>query len=142
MSVRRVLAIVVFVLLAVRATISTLSLLPFDAAAMREAMTVYPDGAFWPEYPAFLRDVAAVTRPGDVIAIAVPAINWDHDYSYAYYRASYFLAGREVLPLMTPKNATVPANLARARYAAVWRTRVVGRWHLVFSAHGGVLVVR
>jgi hypothetical protein len=47
-------------------------------------------------------------------------MSWDNGYSYAYYRASYFLTGREVLPLVTPQNAPLQQNFRTAKYIAVF----------------------
>jgi hypothetical protein len=78
-----------------------------------------PDRA-WPDYPVFLQGVREHTKPGDTIAIIVPAMGWETGYSYAYYRASYFLTGREVLPIVTPANARLPQNFRGAKYVAVF----------------------
>jgi hypothetical protein len=137
-----ILNFVLFVIIALAAINPILLRIPFDdLAAMGSAYERTPDGPWWPDYPAFLRDVNAVTKPGDSIAIAVPATRWEFGYSYAYYRASYFLAGREVLPLFTADDAILPENLNRAKYVAVWNARVPGKWRIVGSGHHGVLLV-
>ncbi|MEA2328320.1 MAG: hypothetical protein QOE68_3279 [Thermoanaerobaculia bacterium] len=82
-------------------------------------MATYPDRA-WPDYPRFLQGVREHTQPGDTIAVIVPSMSWDGGYSYAYYRASYFLTGREVLPLVTPLDARLPQNFRVAKYVAVF----------------------
>ncbi len=95
--------------------------LPFmNRQPISAALTRVPDRA-WPEFPRFLEAVRAQTRPGDSIAVIVPGMKWDEGYSYAYYRASYFLAGRDVLPLVTADGRTHPENFRAARYIAVWR---------------------
>lgn len=54
-----------------------------------------------PGYSAFLEEVRARTRPGEKIAIAAPAGDWN-TYAFLYYRACYVLAGREVIPWIDP----------------------------------------
>ena len=91
-----------------------------NRAAMHDAMTRYPDRG-WEGYPSFLEGVRARTKPGDTIALVVPGSSWDRGYSYAYYRASYFLTGREVLPVIDSDDTPQPGNLARAKCVVVWR---------------------
>jgi hypothetical protein len=67
---------------------------------------------------------------------------WDGGYSYAYFRASYFLAGREVLPLVAPDDRHLVGNFNRAEYLAIWHNRVPARAAVVFAGDGGVLVRR
>ncbi|HEY8183528.1 MAG TPA: hypothetical protein VII32_14895 [Thermoanaerobaculia bacterium] len=67
------------------------------------------------EYTFFLQGVREHTRPGDKIVIATLGMRNPETYVYAYYRANYLLAGREVLPL-------VPEYLASADYVAAWQT--------------------
>ncbi len=94
--------------------------LPFiDRGWAARTMARYPDRR-WLDYPLFLEGVREHTKPGDTIAVIVPAMNWDGGYSYAYYRASYFLTGREVLPLVTPENVRVQQNFRGAKYVAVF----------------------
>ena len=68
-------------------------------------------------------------------------MHWDGGYSYAYYRASYFLSGREVLPLVTRQDKPVLDNFKRAKFIAVWQKRVSDDTrHVVWSGHHGVLL--
>jgi hypothetical protein len=106
-------------------------------------MFIAPDrGGWWPSYPAFLDELRSVTKPGDTIAVVVPPKTWDGGYSYAYYRASYFLAGRQVLPVVDDANRALPQNIAAAHYLAVWRAPVPPGWRVVWSGHRGALLVR
>jgi hypothetical protein len=93
-----------------------------------------------PSYPRFLEGVRAHTQPGDTIAIIVPRMSWDNGYMYAYYRASYFLAGREVLPLVMPGNEKVPQNFRAARYIASFRMNVRTPAEIVWRGAGGTLL--
>ena len=104
-----------------------------DRAALRESFAVYPDRTT-PTYPLFLKAVAQATPPGARIAIFVPMRHWDGGYSYAYYRASYLLAGREVLPLVWRDDRVLQENFARAQYIA--------SWHREFRPAGFALVLR
>ena len=100
----------------------------------------WPDGN-WQQYPRFIQQVREHTRNGDSVVIVVPMLKWDDGYSYAYYRASYFLAGREVLPLVTADDRPHPENVRDARYIAGWHmTRPPGRAEVVWEGEGGVLL--
>ena len=94
------------------------------------------------EYPRFLADVASWTKRGDRIAIFVPARKWNDGYAYAYYRAHYFLTGREVLPLVWSNDRLLRENFS-AEYLAVWRInyRPAG-YRVVGASHEGVLLQR
>jgi hypothetical protein len=99
---------------------SRLLQLPFiDRGPSARAMARYPD-RYWPDYRGFLEGVREHTKPGDTIAVIVPGMSWEGGYSYAYYRASYFLTGREVLPLVRPDDARLVQNLRDAKYVAVF----------------------
>jgi len=138
---RRALSIVAFAAIVVAGIDPRLLSMPFyDRAALAEAFN--PDRS-WQQYARFLRDVREQTQPGQRIAVLVPATTWDGGYSYAYYRASYFLAGREVLPLFDDADRAHPENLRRADLVAAWRARVPATHRtLVWRGDGGVLVRR
>lgn len=120
MNFRRVLTVVCLAAIVVLGAASRLLELPFiDRTESVRAMTWYPDRD-WPDYPRFLEGVREHTKPGDTIAVIVPAMTWDGGYSYAYYRASYFLTGREVLPLVTAGDVRVQQNFLAAKYIAVF----------------------
>lgn len=115
--------------------------LPFEGRAMlARGFAGYAD-RLWPQYPRFLDGVRAHTSPGDRVAIVVPAMQWDRGYSYAYYRASYFLPGRIVLPLVDPQDHLHPENFHAATCVAAWRSNFPqGRSTLAWSGEGGVLL--
>ena len=95
----------------------------------------------WPQFPRFLQGVSAHTAPGDRIAIVVPSMQWDRGYSYAYYRASYLLPGRIVLPLVDAQDHLHPENFQAATYVAAWRSSMPqGRNRVAWSGEGGVLL--
>ena len=114
--------------------------IPFvDRKPYMRAMALYPDRR-WPQYPRFLDGVRAHTKPGDTIAVVVPAMGWDDGYSYAYYRASYFLTGREVLPLVDPQNGRIPPNFRAARYIAAFGVTLRVPADVIWQGEGGALV--
>lgn len=139
---RRRLALLLFAALALHQLDVPMLTLPFrERAPIARNYAEMADAAWYPDYPRFLEGVRAHTRPGDTIAILVPTPEWDPGYAYAYYRASYFLTGREVLPLMTAEDPLVVQNFRRAQWVAVWNQRVPPG-ERVWSEHRGVLVRR
>src|SRR5437764_15329426 len=141
-DLRPLLALVLFVAIALLSITPGLFRVALtDRATMGRVFTAYPDRPWYPEFPAFLEEVRAHTQPGDTIAVVVPAMRWDDNYSYAYYRTSYYLTGREVLPLARRDDSPIPENFARAKYIAVWRRGVRGATrHVVWAGRGGVLL--
>ncbi len=70
-------------------------------------------------------------------------MNWNGGYADAYYRASYFLAGREVLPLVTSDDHLHPENLRRASFVAAWRVNAPAAGRIVmWRGEGGELLRR
>jgi hypothetical protein len=96
----------------------------------------------WEEYIEFLHGVRAHTVKGDSIAIVVPERHWENGYSYAYYRASYMLAGRRVIPLVSPDDRMAMENLRQALYLAEWRRDLGVNQQVVWSGAGGKLARR
>ena len=114
--------------------------LPFmDRAKFNRSLAQMADGGWW-QYPLFLQGVREHTRDGDTIAVLVPPQKWDDGYSYAYYRASYFLAGRIVLPLVTEDDRKHAENFRAVRYVAAWHIREAGVGRVVWAGEGGVLL--
>ena len=95
----------------------------------------------YPGYREFLEAVREHTHNGDVIAVLVPARRWEFGYSFAYYRASYVLAGREVLPLVWHHDEMLGVNFNAAQYVAAWDVQPPPG-EVVVRASGGVLVKR
>lgn len=122
--------------------LSYLRIFVFDRQALSRDFTSYPDRGT-EEFPLFLREVARVTKPGDRIALVVPMRRWDDGYSYAYYRASFVLAGREVLPVVWRDDTLLRENLDRATHVAAWRVRFQHpQFHTRARGRGGELLVR
>jgi hypothetical protein len=116
-----------------------LQMLFVDRTPVSRALTLFPDG-LWPQYPRFLEGVREHTKPGDTIAMVLPSMRWDYGYAYGYYRASYFLTGREVLPLVTPEDASLPQNFRAARYIAAFRRRLGAPADVVWQNKQGALL--
>jgi hypothetical protein len=140
---RRALTLVAFAAIVVAGIDRTLLRIPFySRAELQPVFERYADGT-WQQYAVFLRGVRAHTRNGERVAVIVPAAKWERGYSYAYYRASYLLAGREVLPLVDERDRFRRENLLRADVVASWRAPVPATHpNLVWSGDGGVLVRR
>jgi hypothetical protein len=139
LTVRRALTLLCLAAIVVLGVASRLLELPFiDRGWAARTMARYPDR--WPDYPLFLEGVRAHTKPGDTIAVIVPAMTWDGGYSYAYYRASYFLTGREVLPLVTPGNVRLQQNFRAAKYIAVFGVGLRSPADVVWRGGRGALL--
>ena len=139
--IRRRLALVLFIALTLLAIDPILIRWGFfERPKVHQLMANVPDRG-WGDYPKFLEDVRAHTQLGDSIAIIVPTLRWDDGYAYAYYRASYFLTGREVLPVVTDGDVVHPQNFARAKYVAAWRRTVRdASRHVVWTGDNGALL--
>ena len=139
---RRNAAIVLFAAILILSLDLPIARIPFmNRAQLHALFEQQADTSWYPEYPAFLDEVRAHTQRGDSIALLVPSMHWDDGYSYAYYRASYFLSGREVLPLVTRHDDPLLDNFKRAKFLAVWERRVRDDTrHVVWSGHHGALL--
>jgi hypothetical protein len=139
-TVRRALTILCLAAIVVFSADARLLQMPFvNRQPFTRALATLPD-RLWPEYPRFLEGVRAHTRPGDAIAVVVPSMGWDSGYSYAFYRASYFLAGREVLPLVDRQSKRIPENFRAAQYVAAFGVRLRAPGQVVWAGEGGTLV--
>jgi len=124
---RRRLFSALIALMAIGSVNWTLFSLPFtNLGELRATVAQVPDRAA-PAYPHFLEGVRARTPAGATIAIAVPR-------PYAYYRASYFLTGRTLVPLSNAKDAD---------YVAQWPMPSGSpELNVVWRGYGGVLAKR
>jgi len=139
-TLRRALTILCLAAIVALCVDARLLRLPFsDRKPLAQALDGFYDRQ-WPQYPRFLQDVRAHTQPGDTIAIIVPAMGWDDGYSYAFYRASYYLTGREVLPLVTPQNGRLPQNLRDAKYVAAFGVTLRLPAEVVWKGERGALL--
>lgn len=137
---RRILAIVVaLAIFALRIDRRLITLPLLSRPPIAAALTRLPD-RFWPQYPRFLAGVREHTVNGDTIIIVVPILDWENGYSYAFYRASYFLAGRVVLPVATADRRLHPELFRSAKYVAAWGGELpLGHRTVVWQGEGGVL---
>lgn len=94
------------------------------------------------DYPLFLAEVARRTRPGERIVIVVPIRYWRTGYGYAYYRASYFLAGRRAIPILDDDDRVRRERIQQADYVAAWRIPDLPGFEAVWRGHGGALLRR
>jgi hypothetical protein len=92
-----------------------------------------------PEMTDFFLGVRERTNRGDTITILLPPMPWD-SYTYPYYRASYLLAGRTVLPMITEKGEIRKLEIARANYLAIYGAPYEGAG--VIWRHGRGTLVR
>jgi hypothetical protein len=92
----------------------------FDFATLKTEYARWAD--WWPQYPPFLDEVRAHTRNGDSVVIIAPVKSWNAGYAYAFFRGSYFLAGRRVLPYVSYEKVLHPENVRAVQYVAVYRT--------------------
>ena len=108
--------------------------------------------AFWTEAPfrqipglrRLLFAVEARTKPGDHILLWTPHRPWQGGYGYAFRRAQYVLAGRDVIPLLDRARDVVDErNISRATYIACWREcpRIDG-FDLIWRSEDGMLLRR
>ena len=112
-----------------------------DRRALASALTRAPDRRA-PEYPQFLEQVAQRTKRGDSIAILVPMRYWAAGYAYAYFRATYFLAGRNVIPLVDVDDTLHAERLSQADFVASWKMPAPAGFSVVWRGNGGVLLRR
>lgn len=144
MTSRRIVCAIAFAALVIAAIDPALVTVAFTSPeALAAEFVRAADREWWPYYPRYIEAVRAATPPGSTIAIVVPPMRWDDGYSYAYYRASYLLAGRNVLPVVWRDDRVLIENVRAAQYVAVWR-RPFPEEHLrvVFRGGGGVLLAR
>jgi hypothetical protein len=97
----------------------------------------------YPLFPFFLEQVRMRVPLDSSIALIVPARKWDDGYAYGYYRASYFLAGRRVIPIVSPDDSLHLEKLDAADYVAVWRMELDSpRFSPVWQGFEGRLLKR
>ncbi len=96
-----------------------------------------------PELKPLFVETLERTEPGDRIALITPVHRWHEGYAYAYYRASYELEGREVVPLVTWWDEQVPENIRFADYVLTWNRDVrLSEFECVWTSEAGNLYRR
>lgn len=112
----------------------------------REPLARHLDGLRFgkaPELRELFTEVRRRTAPGDRIALITPVHRWDEGYAYAFYRASYVLAGREVVPLVLWGDRPAPENIRHAGYVIVWnRSAELPGFERVWESDAGALYRR
>jgi hypothetical protein len=88
----------------------------FEPYYVRAASTELPYRKL-PGFRRLLLDADRSTPRGARIAIALPYSEWEGGYGYGYYRASFLLPGKQVVPLLPPSNIRV------ADYVLAWHAR-------------------
>ncbi|MCM2313949.1 MAG: hypothetical protein NDJ92_02190 [Thermoanaerobaculia bacterium] len=95
-----------------------------------------------PGYRRLLLEAERIVPAGSRVAIVFPSLEWEGGYSYAYYRAQYFLAGRIVIPLAWTDGPR-PARLSEAEYAVVYLSAIPrDGWEIVLSNADGMVARR
>jgi len=121
-SKRRIVVWILFALVAAGALPwDSLRIFTADLPAAREYYRNGPDAAD-PEFVRFVEGVGERVGPQASIAIVYPGTDWKDGYEWAYYRASYLLAGRRVLPTLWSDGESLLENLGAAEYAIVWKS--------------------
>ena len=112
----------------------------------REPLARHLDGLRFgkaPELRGLFSEVRIRTAKGDRIALVTPVHRWDEGYAYAYYRASYILAGREVVPLVLWGDKPAPENIRHASHVIVWNTSVnLPGFERIWESEAGALYRR
>lgn len=95
-----------------------------------------------PGYRHLLLEADRVVPAGSRVAVLFPTLEWGRGYSYAYYRAQYFLAGRILIPLAWTDGPRT-ARLSEAEYVVVYQSAIPrGGWEIVFSNSDGLIARR
>ena len=101
----------------------------------------WPD-RFAPGYRRLLLEAERIVPAGSRVAILFPSLEWERGYSYAYYRAQYFLAGRIVIPLAWTDGPRT-GRLSEAEYVVVYQAAVPrDGWEIVLSNADGMIARR
>lgn len=95
-----------------------------------------------PAYLALVKKAADEVPAGARVAVLYSTLEWHRGYSYAYFRAQYFLPGRAIVPLGWP-NGPQPQRVAEADWAIVYGAELPdGNWTVVAEVPDGKLVRR
>jgi hypothetical protein len=114
-----------------------------DSATWHTAMEELPYRKL-PGFRRLLLEVDRSTPRGARIAVVLPFRQWEGGYGYGYSRASFFLPGKQLVPLLEPESdAARPENLRFADYVMAWRARPnVAGFTEVWSTGEGTLLRR
>lgn len=114
-----------------------------DGGALRALWTEAPFRRI-PGLRAMLLEVEARTNPGDRVLLWTPHRPWQGGYGYAFRRAQYVLAGRDVIPLLDRARDVVDErSIDRAQYVACWPScPPLAGFDLVWRGEPGMLLRR
>ena len=77
------------------------------------------------------------------VAIAFPSYDWNRHYARTFYRSSYLLAGRRVVPLADRDGSLHFERLREVDFVAAWNTAVPAEGlQEILRSHRGVLYRR
>jgi hypothetical protein len=97
-----------------------LTIFRLDVPTLRAQWTELP----YRKTPGLRRAVVEVARrtpKGARILLWTPQQTWEGGYDYAFRRAQYLLAGRELLPMLVDgRDAVDPGSARAAQYIACW----------------------
>ena len=97
-----------------------LKIFRIDIPSLRARLTELPYRKT-PGLRSALVEVARRTPPGAHILLWTPDHTWDPRYDYAYRRAQFLLAGRDVIPLLVSNRDGIDArNPSAAQFIACW----------------------
>lgn len=104
-------------------------------------LSTFPDRRT-PTYPALVARAAEVIPTGASVAVIYPTLEWHRGYSYAYFRAQYFLSGRRIIPLGWPTGRQ-EERLDDAEWVIVFSAVPPdGEWTVVYEAPDGRIARR
>ena len=120
-----------------------LRVLTIDSSMLRANWTELPYRKV-PGLRQMLIEVDRRTPHGARVLLATPHRSGEGGYRYAYARAQYLLAGRELVPLLDPyTEQRVPLQLDSVDYIACWHECAAPRgFAVVWKSSDGVLLRR
>jgi hypothetical protein len=120
-----------------------LRVLTIDSAMLRTNWTELPYRKV-PGLRQMLIEVDRRTPRGSRVLLATPHRPGEGGYRYAYARAQYLLAGRELVPLLDPYTEQhVPLQLGNVDYIACWHECAAPRgFAVIWKSSDGVLLRR
>lgn len=112
-----------------------------DRRPWAEMLSKFPDRRT-PAYADLVRKAAETIPEGASVAVLYSTLDWHRGYSYAYFRAQYFLPGRVVIPLGWPTGSR-PERIEEATWAIVYGTGAPdGHWTVMLQMPDGQLLQR
>lgn len=88
-----------------------------DRRPWADMLSRFPDRRD-PTYVDLVKKSSETIPMGATVAVLYSTLDWNRGYSYAYFRAQYFLPGRKVVPLGWPTGAH-PGRVTEADWLIV-----------------------